>query len=120
VHHNVPAVWIEFEQAFREKFVDSTGELHARNQLDKLKFKYPEIDAHIAEFEDLIVKANYNLASQEAINLFLKGFSHSRNLLNKVFTPPVPKTYETMRKHMVAIIKLMQLVNSIVQNAPNF
>jgi hypothetical protein len=98
VHHNVPAVWIEFEQAFRDKFVDSTGELHARNQLDKLKFKYSEIDGHIAGFEDLIVKANYNLVSQEAINLFLKGFSHNRSLLDKVFTPPVPGTYEAMKK----------------------
>jgi Zinc knuckle len=120
VHHNVPAVWNEFEHAFRQKFVDSTGELRARNQLDKLKFKYPDIDGHIAEFEDLIVKANYNLASQEAINLFLKGFSHSRNLLDKVFTPPVPETYETMKKRMVAIVKSMQLVNSIAQNAPDF
>ena len=63
MHHNVPAVWIEFKRAFREKFMDSTGKLRARNQLDKLKFKYPEIDGHIAEFEDLIVKANYNLVS---------------------------------------------------------
>jgi len=122
VQHNVPAVWNEFEKAFRQKFVDvdSTGELCARNQLNKLKFKYPEINGHIAEFEDLIVKANYNLASQEVINLFLKGFSHSRNLLNKVFTPPVPETYEAMKKRMVAIVKSMQLVNSIAQNAPNF
>jgi hypothetical protein len=120
VHHNVPAVWIEFEQAFREKFVDSMGELHARNQLDKLKFKYPEINGHIAKFKDLIVKANYNLASQEAINLFLKGFSHNRSLLNKVFTPPVPGTYDTMKRQMIAIVKSMQLVNSIAQNAPDF
>ena len=27
VHHNVPAVWEEFEQAFKDKFVDSTCEL---------------------------------------------------------------------------------------------
>jgi hypothetical protein len=120
VHHNVPAVWNEFEQAFRQKFVDSMGELRARNQLNKLKFKYLEIDGHIAEFKDLIVKANYNLASQEAINLFLKGFSHSRNLLDKVFTPPVPETYEAMKRWMVAIVKSMQLVNSITQNAPDF
>jgi len=120
VHHNMPAVWNEFEKAFRQKFMDSTLELRARNQLDKLKFKYPDINGHIAEFKDLIVKANYNLGSQEAINLFLKGFSHNRNLLDKVFTPLVPETYETMKKHMVAIIKSMQLVNSIAQNAPDF
>jgi hypothetical protein len=27
VHHNVPTVWEEFEQAFKDKFVDSTHEL---------------------------------------------------------------------------------------------
>jgi hypothetical protein len=120
VQHNVPAVWNKFEKEFHKKFIDLTSELHARNQLDKLKFKYPDIDRHIAEFKDLIVKANYNLVSQEAINLFLKGFSHSRNLLDKVFTPPVPETYKSMKRRMVAIVKSMQLVNLIAQNAPNF
>ena len=116
VHHNVPVVWNNFKRAFKQKFMDSMSEL----QLDKLKFCYPDINSHIAKFEDLIVKANYNLALQETINLFLKEFSHNRNLLNKVFSPPIPQTYENMKRHMVAIIKSMQLVNSITQNAPDF
>ena len=120
VHHNVPTVWNNFERAFKQKFMDSTSELQARNQLNKLKFHYPDIDGHIAEFEDLIVKANYNLASQEMINLFLKGFSHNRTLLDKVFSPPVPETYEAIKWCTVAIVKSMQLVNSIAQNAPDF
>jgi len=120
VHHNVPAVWEEFEQAFKDKFVDSTCELRARNQLKQLKYKYPDIDEYIANFEDLIVHAGYNLASKEAINLFLKGFSKNRSLLDKVFTPPVPTAYGTMKRCLIAIVKLMQLVNSIVQNAPDF
>jgi len=119
-HHNVPAIWEEFEQAFKDKFVDSTRELRARNQLKQLKFKYPDIDEYIANFEDLIVHAGYNLASKEAINLFLKGFSKNRNLLDKVFMPPVPTTYGAMKRRLIAIIKLMQLVNSIAQNAPDF
>jgi hypothetical protein len=120
VHHNVPAIWEEFEQAFKDKFVDSTSELRARNQLEQLKFKYPDIDEYIANFEDLIVHTGYNLASKEAINLFLKGFSKNRNLLDKVFTPPVLTTYGAMKRHLIAIVKLMQLVNSIAQNAPDF
>jgi hypothetical protein len=120
VHHNVPAVWEEFEQAFKNKFVDSTRELQARNQLEQLKFKYPNIDEYIANFEDLIVHAGYNLASKEAINLFLKGFSKNRNLLDKVFMPPVPTAYGAMKRRLIAIIKSMQLVNSIAQNAPDF
>jgi hypothetical protein len=120
VHHNVPAVWNHFKEEFKTKFMDSTRELRARTQLNRLAFKYPDIDGYIAEFEDLIAQANYNLASQEAINLFLKGFSKNRNLLDKVFTPPVPVTYDAMKRQLIAIVKSMQLVNSIAQNAPDF
>ena len=116
VHHNVPRVWEQFEQAFKDKFMDSTRELQARTQLKQLKFKYPEIDEYIASFEDLIVHAGYNLASQETINLFLKGFNWNWHLLDKVFTPPVPITYKSMKKWLIAIVKSMQLVNSIAQN----
>ena len=100
--------------------MDSTRELRARTQLNRLGFKYPDIDGYIAEFEDLITQANYNLASQEAINLFLKGFSKNRSLLNKVFTLPVPVTYDAMKRRLIAIVKSMQLVNLIAQNAPDF
>jgi hypothetical protein len=95
-------------------------ELQARNQLEQLKFKYPDIDEYIANFEDLIVHAGYNLASKETINLFLKGFSKNRSLLDKVFTPPVPTAYGAMKRRLIAIVKSMQLVNSIAQNAPDF
>jgi hypothetical protein len=120
VHHNIPAIWEEFEQAFKDKFMDLTCKLHARNQLEQLKFKYPDIDEYIANFKNLIVHAGYNLASKEAINLFLKGFSKNRSLLDKVFTPPVPTAYGTMKRCLIAIVKSMQLVNSIAQNAPDF
>jgi hypothetical protein len=50
VHHNIPRVWEEFEQEFKDKFMDSTCELRARNQLEQLKFKYPEIDEYIMNF----------------------------------------------------------------------
>jgi len=120
VHHNVPAVWEEFKQAFKDKFVDLTRELRARNQLEQLKFKYPNINEYIANFEDLIVHTGYNLASKEAINLFLKGFSKNRSLLDKVFMPPVLTAYGTMKRCLITIVKSMQLVNSIVQNAPDF
>jgi hypothetical protein len=73
VHHNVPAVWNHFKEEFKTKFMDSTRELWARTQLERLGFKYPDINGYIAEFKDLITQVNYNLASQEVINLFLKG-----------------------------------------------
>ena len=120
VQHNVPAVWNHFEAAFRTKFTDSTRELRARGQLERLKFRYPDIDRYIAEFEDLTVQVGYNIASQETINLFLKGFNKNRSLLDKVFTPPVSVSYEAMKRRLIAIVKSMQLVNSIAQDAPDF
>ena len=67
-----------------------------------------------------MVKAGYNIASQETINLFLKGFNKNQSLLDKVFTPPVPVSYKAMKRRLIAIIKSMQLVNSIAQDAPDF
>jgi len=120
VQHNIPAVWNHFKQEFRTKFTNSTRELRARTQLERLKFQYPDIDGYIAEFEDLIVQVNYNIASQETINLFLKGFNKNRNLLDKVFMPPVPISYEAMKRRLIAIVKSMQFVNLIVQDTPDF
>src|SRR6267154_5339663 len=120
VQHNVPTVWNHFKEAFRTKFTDSTRELRARGQLERLKFQYPDINGYIAEFEDLTVQAGYNIVSQETINLFLKGFNKNRSLLNKVFMPPVPVSYEAMKRRLIAIVKSMQLVNLIMQDAPDF
>ena len=120
VHHNVPVVWNHFKQEFQAKFTDSTRELRARTQLKRLKFWYLDIDGYIAEFKDLVVQAGYNIASQEMINLFLKGFNKNRSLLDKVFMPLVPVIYKAIKKRLIVIVKLMQLVNLIVQDTPNF
>ncbi len=120
VQHNVPAVWNHFKEAFWTKFTDSTRELRARGQLERLKFQYPDINGYIAEFEDLTVQAGYNIVSQETINLFLKGFNKNRSLLNKVFMPPVLVSYEAMKRRLIAIVKSMQLVNLIAQDTPDF
>ena len=85
-----------------------------------MKFKYLDIDKYIATFKDLVVHMGYNLGSKEAINLFLKGFSKNRNLLDKVFTPPVLTAYGAMKRQLIATVKSMQLVNLIAQNALDF
>jgi hypothetical protein len=77
VHNNVPAVWEYFEQQFLAKFSDSTRELRSRTALERLHFRFPDIDSFIAEFEDLVVRARYDLGSQECQSLFLKGFGNN-------------------------------------------
>jgi hypothetical protein len=117
--HNILAVWTCFKEAFQRRFTYSTKELQARAALKKHKFRYPNIDRYIATFEDLVVKAGYDLRSQETFSLFLKGFSANARLLDKLFLPPVPEMYLAIKRQAVAITKLMQLVNAIAQAPPS-
>jgi hypothetical protein len=47
--------------AFIQKFSNLTKGLRAHTELEKLKFRYPNIDRYITEFEDLVVKVRYDL-----------------------------------------------------------
>lgn len=66
------------------------------------------------------MQAGYNLGSQEMIILFLKGFEKNRGMLNKLFSPLILVTYEAMKRRAISIVKSIQLMNAIVQNAPGF
>jgi hypothetical protein len=90
--------YVYFNFSNKNNILKKIGGLLLSGTVEQLKFKYPDINEYIANFEDLIVHTGYNLASKEAINLFLKGFSKSRNLLDKVFTPPVPTAYRAMKR----------------------
>ena len=62
---------------FLDQFADSQCQQRARNDLAKLKMKYPEVDDYIAKFESLACIAGYTLGNQETINIFLYGLNTS-------------------------------------------
>ena len=75
--------------------MDSQKENWARNKLENLRMKFPEIDEYIATFEDMSRDAGYTMINPENMQFFLKGLS--RGVLADVLHAPIPQTYQEMK-----------------------
>jgi hypothetical protein len=51
--HNVPAVWTDFLQEFRQQFLNTQVQHRARQALEELHMKEGGIDQYITKFEEL-------------------------------------------------------------------
>ena len=70
---NTDALWQGFLVEFADQFQDTQREMQARQEITKLKMKYPDIDGYIAKFNELAQLAEYNTGSMETIQLFING-----------------------------------------------
>ena len=113
VNDNVEAAWDHFVHEFNEQFADHTQVQRARQQLDHLKFKFPEVDQYISDFEDLASMAGYTVGNEETVNLFLKGFENAPDVLNHILSPPLVHTYYEIKERAIAATRSRQLVNAI-------
>ena len=118
VNDNVPRVWDYFTETFEQQFNDSTRMQRSRQQLEKLRFKFPDIDQYIADFEDLANLSGYTVGNDETINLFLKGFENAKDLLHGILAPPLLTTYYDLKTRAINVTKSCQLINAIQRNAP--
>jgi hypothetical protein len=105
LNDNVPRVWDYFTDEFEKKFMDSTKTQRSRQQLEKLCFRFPDVDQYIADFEDLANLSGYTVGNDETINLFLKGFENARDILAGILAPPVPVTYYAIKERAVSVTK---------------
>ena len=90
-----PIVWDTFIIAFEQQYLDSQKENWARNKLENLRMKFPEIDEYIATFEDTSYDAGYTMMNPENMQFFLKGLS--RGVLADVLHALIPQTYQEMK-----------------------
>jgi hypothetical protein len=118
LNDNVPRVWDYFTDKFERKFMDSTKTQWLRQQLEKLRFRFPDVNQYIADFKDLVNLSGYTIGNDETINLFLKGFENTWDILAGILAPPVPVTYYAIKERVVSITKSQQLINAIQWNAP--
>jgi hypothetical protein len=98
--------------------MDSTKTQQSRQQLERLRFRFPDIDQYIADFKDLANLSGYTVGNNKTINLFLKGFNNARDILAGILAPPVPVTYYAIKERVVSVTKSRQLINAIQRNAP--
>jgi len=115
---NIPRVWDYFTTTFKQQFSDSTKVQRSRQQLKKLRFKFPDINQYIADFKDLANLSGYTVRNDETINLFLKGFEHARDLLGGILAPPLLTTYYELKNRAINVTKSRQLINAIQRNTP--
>jgi hypothetical protein len=74
------ALWNGFLQEIKDQFADSQKEMRARQEISKLKMKYPKVDDYIAKFEELARIVEYHTSSMETLQLFLNGLQSKARL----------------------------------------
>ncbi len=105
VNNNVPQVWDYFTNTFELQFSNLTKTQCSRQQLEKLWFKFPDINQYIADFEDLANLSGYTVGNNETINLFLKGFENARDLLYRILVPPILTMYYKLKERAINVTK---------------
>ena len=113
VIQNVPAVWDQFLDQFNERFQDTQSDARARAKLKTLKLKYPDIDAYVAEFEDLARRAGYQTGNTEVMELFMEGLP--ANILRDVMSAPIPQNYVELKQKAVNCTRSLVLVQNILR-----
>ena len=92
--------------------MDSQKENRARNKLENLRMKFPEIDEYIATFEDTSRDTGYTMTNPENMQFFLKGLS--RGVLADVLCAPIPRTYQEMKMKAIECTNAQQTMSNIM------
>jgi len=108
---NIPAVWDQFLYEFSAQFQDSQREGRARQKLENLRMKFPDIDGYISQFEELARQANYTQGNNETIQFFIRGLS--RPILKDVMKVPFPHTYQEYKERAVDSTKSRQIIEAL-------
>src|SRR6266699_2947437 len=92
--------------------MDSQKENRARNKLENLRMKFPEVDEYIAMFEDTSCNAGYTMTNPENMQFFLKGLS--KGVLADVLRAPIPRTYQEMKTKVIECTNAQQTMSNIM------
>ena len=97
--------------------MDTQKDQRARNQLENLKMKWPEIDQYMMDFEKLSRKAGYKIGSPATVHQCLKGLPYS--VAKDVLSPPLIHTYTAILKRAVESVKSQELLKAMLKNQKN-
>jgi hypothetical protein len=84
---NIPDLWTQFLEEFRQQFQDMQKEDHAWAQMEGLRMRFLDIDAYIAKFEELARQVGYMAGSAKTMHTFIKGLTPS--VMEEVLKPPL-------------------------------
>jgi hypothetical protein len=99
--------WTQFTHQFLAAFADTQRDQRARNQLETLRMKWPEIDQYTMDFERLLREASYQKGTPECAQMYLKGLPDS--VIAQVVSPPLCHTYAQMVVRATKHVKAQEM-----------
>jgi len=108
---NTDNVWHIFLRRFYARFTDTQADTMARKELAQLKMRFPDIDSYIADFEQTIRKALYQLGSHEMNQQFLSGLPC--DIAEDVMHYPTPIMYQEYMQKALASVKSKVLLHNV-------
>ncbi len=117
-HSNTEDIWCIFQQRFYHWFTDTQADSTARKELILLKMRFPEIDSYIADFEQTVRKALYQLGSHEMNQQFLSGLPC--DVAKDVMHYPTPITYQEYTKKALTSVRSKVLLRNVFSRNKNF
>ena len=88
-------------RSLKASFDDTQKLPKARNQLDRLVAKWPEVDQYTMDFEKLTREANYRIGSPESIQMYLKGLPD--DVAADVLGPPLVHDYPSIKERAQSV-----------------
>src|SRR6266478_6562414 len=110
-HSNTEDIWRIFQQWFYHRFTDTQADSTARKELILLKMRFPEIDSYIANFEQTVRKALYQLGSHEMNQQFLSGLP--RDVAKDMMHYLTPITYQEYSQKALASVQSKVLLKNV-------
>ena len=111
VTEDVLDTWNQFITQFEASFDDTQKVQKARNQLDRLVMKWPEVDQYTMDFEKLMREANYRIGSPESIQMYLKGLPD--DIAADVLGPPLVHSYVTIKERAAQSISTRRTLRAL-------
>jgi hypothetical protein len=110
---NIPVLWTQFLEEFRQQFQDTQKEDRAHAQLEGLRMCFPEIDSYIAKFEELARQAGYTTGNSKTMHTFIKELTLS--VIEDVLKPLHMQGYHTIKQKAIKCTQLRVLLDNILK-----
>jgi hypothetical protein len=110
---DVRDTWDQFTAQFEAAFTDTQRDQRARNALENLRMKWPEIDQYTMDFERLIREAGYTQGSNQNIQMYYNGLPVS--VVADVTRSPSVYTYPEIVQRAIESVKSKELLNTLVK-----
>ena len=119
VTEDILDTWNQFITQFETSFNDTQKVQKARNQLDRLTMKWPEVDQYTMDFEKLTREANYRIGSPESIQMYLKELPD--DVAADVLGPPLVHDYPSIKQRAaqsVSTRRTLRALRDLKRGAP--